>query len=357
MTTHTSIAISAQPYNDGQHGSLVPMASRYQILPARTNAQELSDFTAQLEEALRDLETACRKKGRIDVKLGELQKELENRSWWGAATAGLTGKTDKEIAKMVEGLGESLGLTQNVVRVMLKIQTKKNQLLHAFNEVLVNKITRIQSDTHVLDSNQKQAALFFLGELQQQIDEQISQQELVESHEQRLNDHQHWLLEKEKNDAALAHQVAQTDIETAALKNNIEAHDIKLSKQEQWQLKKDDGDTALNQQVSQMAKETAALKQNIEVHSFMLSSQEQRLDNHERWRLKKEDSDAALIQQISQMTTEAAALKKNIEELERRVAMFEEGNRQTRLTRTIFNSLTIMALISALAALSFMWMK
>lgn len=160
--------------------------------PQWRDEQALADFSSDLEAALRDLEASIKAREQAGEKVEQLKETLNGRNWWGTLKSSFSGETDKNLATMVEDLGASLGLTQSALRVILKVQTMKNQMLRGFSDALVNKIFKVQQDTHTLNGNQKAAALNFLQELQTQIDEQIRQQDLVESHDAALQDHARW---------------------------------------------------------------------------------------------------------------------------------------------------------------------
>lgn len=154
--------------------------------------QALADFSSDLETALRDLEKSVEARVQAGNKVADLKKTLDGQNWWGTLKSSFSGEADKNLATMVGDLGSSLGLTQSVLRVILKVQTQKDRMLRGFSDALVNKILKVQQDTHTLNSNQKAAALNFLQELQRQIDVQIRQQDLVDSHEAKLRDHEQW---------------------------------------------------------------------------------------------------------------------------------------------------------------------
>jgi chromosome segregation ATPase len=137
-------------------------------------------------------------------------------------------------------------LTQKVVRVMLQVQTQKGRLLNAFNDALVDKITRIQADTHTLDGNQRAAALVFLGELQQQVQEQIRRQDLIEQHDCTLQELIQWQFEKQNEDAALTEQLDQQQTSRV-----------------QWQDLKDIRDARTEHQLQTLESDAAALKRTV----------------------------------------------------------------------------------------------
>lgn len=184
------------------------LSSRANSILTTENRQEIMDFTRELEEAVRDIVLAAKQSSDVSKKVGALMNSLESRSWWGQVTSGFSGGTDKELATLVQGLGASLAITQKVVQVVLKVMTGKNQLLHGFNEALVNKIAMVTADTRTLDSNQKIVVKDFLTKLQKQVFDQIQQQELVDSLELRLIDCEAWREEKECHDQLVTSQLA-----------------------------------------------------------------------------------------------------------------------------------------------------
>ena len=182
-TVPTTTSIRIEPKS-----SLVATSSGLQL----RDEQALADFSNDLEAALRDLEKSVKDRKLTAEKVKQLKEDLKGQNWWGTLKSSFTGEADKGLAMMVEDLGSSLGLTQSVLRVILKVQTQKNRMLRDFSDALVNKMFKIQQDTNTLDGNQKAAALNFLEELQTQIDDQIRQQDLVDSHEAALQDHAQW---------------------------------------------------------------------------------------------------------------------------------------------------------------------
>ena len=201
--------------------SKILLATALAIIPARIDRRDehaISDFSSDLDAALRDLEQASKGRELAVEKAKKLQQNLNGHSWWGAFKASVSGETDKGLANMVEHLGASLGLTLSALRVTLKVQTEKNKLLRGFSNALVEKIGRIQSDTHTLDNNQKQVALAFLGELQAQIDEQIRQQDLVDNHESKLQEIEQLCQRYEDRDATLSGRIEKLEAEAIDLR-------------------------------------------------------------------------------------------------------------------------------------------
>ena len=291
-----------------------------QLVPVRTDDQEISDFTAELERALEELEKAFSEKTSVDKKLQSLQQDLAGRGFWGQLRNSFNGETAKELSVMMEGLATSLGLTQSVVRVILKVQTKKSRLLRQFSDALVGKILNLQSDTHTLDHNQQHAALFFLGELQEQINEQIRQQELVDSHEFRLADHEQWQRRKEESDAALGGQVSSLQGDHTGLKQQFDTVEPKL----------------------------AELAERLVRH-------QSRCDEHDEWRKHQDERDARLTSELSRLESEKAAMQHQIESLAARLAVLEESESKSSLPKTIFIRNLLPGLALVLASMALFW--
>lgn len=167
----------------------------------------IAEFACDLDEAIKNLEEATKQRDQTSQKIQEVQRALGDRSWWGAITANLSGKTDKELATMVLDLSASLGLTQSALSLILKVQTEKNRLLKGFNHALVDKITKVQADAQTLDSNQRHAALNFLQDLRSHIETQLRQQELVKSHEVKIREMAAWRIAQEQAHGRLIDQL------------------------------------------------------------------------------------------------------------------------------------------------------
>lgn len=241
--------------------------TRHLVL-VKSEEQVVSDFKADLEAALKDVEAAFAQSKKSQQEIEKLKKSLQTRGWWGTVKGTFDASTDKELATQILALGSSLELTLAVVRVMLQVQTQKNRLLQEFNRALVNKIASIEGDTRTLNDNQKVAALEFLGELHQQIEEQILQQELVQAHERQIQSHEQKLFEVENGSAESDRQLAQLLASTDDLKRQVAEH-------VQWRAEKEYRDAAIHQQLLSSTRDIADLKQlttKLEVRLTMLEN-------------------------------------------------------------------------------------
>ncbi|MGJ7570928.1 hypothetical protein ACSFBX_10375 [Variovorax sp. RB2P76] len=227
--------------------------TRHLVL-VKSEEQVVSDFNADLEAALKDVEAAFAQSKKSRQEIEKLRESLQTRGWWGTVKGTFDASTDKELATQILALGSSVELTLAVVRVMLQVQTQKNKLLQRFNQALVNKIANIEGDTRTLDDNQKIAALEFLGELHQQIEEQILQQELVQDHERQIQAHEQRLFEVEDGSVESNRQAAHLLASTEDLKRQVAEHG-------QWRVEKEQRDAAMHQQLVNSARDISDLKQ------------------------------------------------------------------------------------------------
>lgn len=292
--------------------SLAPVAATADLgafnLPGREE-QELRDFVAELEAALREISDAVKQSQKATEEISELKEKLDNRGWFGAFSANFSGSTQKDLTAQVLALSKSVSVTQQVIRVMLKAQTQSDRVLRAFNDALVRKIVDVQADTKTLDGSQRSAALALLGELQRQVQEHVRQRELVEIHEGALQG-----LRQESINATAVLAGVETDL--AQLQDWSAALERRVDSIGQWQMDRDSRDA---ESASKMACMVA-----------VADEMRPRLSQLEAWGRDKEVDDLALRQQLSQSVSHVVALKKHIDGLESRLATLEASQLQER---------------------------
>lgn len=136
------------------------------LLPApRSEENQLKDF----HEGLQKLNVAIQRVSTTRAQLDEFQKQGSWDSFWG----GVSGRNDKDLAKLLIEFGASLEVTQSVVQLVTQVHTVNNNVLRGFNDALVREIERLQADTQTLDGNQN-GALVVLYEFKHQIDELLA---------------------------------------------------------------------------------------------------------------------------------------------------------------------------------------
>lgn len=263
---------------------------------------QIKDFTQELDQALTEIGEATRKSQALSEDVRDLKSNLDKRGWFGSAWASLSGKTDKELALMVESLGAGLTVTQNVVRVILKVMTQKNRVLHGFNKALVDKITAVTKDTVTLDKNQRLVAQEFLGSLQRQVAEQIRQMEMVDEHEMKLIEFDGWRAEKEEKEAGLGRGLEDLGDSVDAFRAQVEAEKSAV----QATL------TGLESSMSSLRREAderqAAVSQSLNELTEGLTSHGEKLVAHTRWMEAKQISDLQAITRVGKLEACSDAL-------------------------------------------------
>lgn len=286
-----------------KNSSSFPVRMLKQQMLSAEDLNHIQDFTQDLDQALVDIAEASRKNQELNKEVKELKSSLESRGWFGSLKAGLSGKTDKELALMVESLGAGLTVTQNVVRVILKVMTQKNRVLHGFNQALVDKITAVTKDTVTLDQNQRLVAREFLGSLQRQVAEQIRQMELVDEHDMKLIEFDGWRAEKDETDATFGQQLVELTGVVDTFREQVQADTVAA----QSRL------AGLDNRVISFKQEAdshqAAFSQALDGVLAHLSSLDETLLSHAQWRDAKNHSDIHLAARVEGVEVRSDALE------------------------------------------------
>lgn len=316
-------------------------------LPAQTDDQKLANFNAELDDALTWLKDAEDKSKSAHGEIQNLSETLKNRNWWGAVKANFNGQTDQELATSVQALGGSLETTQKVLRVLLKVQTQKGRLLQTFNDALVNKIAYIQTDTQTLDGNQRAAALAFLGEMYEQVQEQIRQQHLIDQHGQQLQDLSQWQFEKNNLDAEIVQRIDQQGKENSCWQIQKEQHDAETTRQ---LISLQDSAETLNQAVIDLGEWCKGKqREDQELHSHIAQAEQQVSEQY----VQMADSIAKILTVQQRLEDHAQSVHQRVEALQARL---EELNRVQIHAKSFTavlrrQSLSLVALAVAIAAL------
>lgn len=173
------------------------------------DGEKIADFTASLEQALKDLAAARQQSSGAVSNAKTLAEGLDKRGWFGQLLATFSSETDKDLATQVGAIAASLSTTQSVLDVILKIETQENRLLDSFNKAVVEKIEKIVSDTIVLRGDQKNSALAFLKIVRARINEHRQLQESVKSHAEQLDLIGAWQLDADRDMRRLSDRFAE----------------------------------------------------------------------------------------------------------------------------------------------------
>lgn len=335
--------------NSTSEGNLAPtpQTSQLVLLPAQTDEQELANFNADLDDALDKLRVAEDKSKKTRDELKNLSKTLKDRGWWGAVKANFDGKTDKELATSLQALGLSLETTQQVLRVLLKVQTQKGRLLHTFNDALVSKIACIQADTQTLNGNQRAATLAFLEELRERVQEQIHQQHLIDEHDRQLQALSQWQFEKNNLDVEIGRRIQQQSEEYALWQMQKEQRDAETALQ---LLNLQDIAKTLNQSVIDLGEWRKVKQSEDQELRSHIAQTEQHVSEQ---LLQMADSIAKILTVQQRQESHAQAVHQRVEVLQARILELDRMQAQAKSFTAVLrrHSLSLVALTIALAAL------
>lgn len=152
-------------------------------LKVLSNDQEdFLSFQREFDQSVKDLAIAIASSQEASASA----KDISQKGTWKMFVGSVNGENTKELAQMTGKLASSLKLTQTVLQVIMKISHRKNGFLKQFHETLVNKIANLSADTKTLDSNQREATIAILEEIDNHIAGQLAQSDMVDRHEKQL---------------------------------------------------------------------------------------------------------------------------------------------------------------------------
>lgn len=213
------------------------------VVLTEVQRNEIASARLELTKALDEMVKAIANNQTLKTQA----KNLEEKGHFAAVWGSISGASDRDLATMVKELSGSLETTQKAVQVVLRLQNRKDHVLREFHGILLDKIQKIQADTHTLDANQ-QSAIDVLCDFQEQIEDQLRHHEAVERHELKLAELASELTQKENElqlglqallgqTASLKNASAHLATEVDLLKTDLSAHTA-LSAQELMSLLK-----------------------------------------------------------------------------------------------------------------------
>lgn len=188
--------------------------------------QEIKSARKELAQALDEMLIAIQS----NQTIRSTADALGGKGWWSAFKGTVSGTNDRDLASMIKGLSGSLETTQVAVQLILRLQNRKDHVLREFHSILIEKIQKIQADTHTLDANQ-QSAVDVLYDFQEQIEDQLRRYEAVDRHEQRITELIQKYFEIQQDQQILSDQTAKlqsTEVHLTAeidsIRKNLNAH-------------------------------------------------------------------------------------------------------------------------------------
>lgn len=200
--------------------ALLPPASLVRAYPLASpldaDADELAKFEREIHEHIEDLAKS------VEVSKGVAAEaaKYETRNGWKVLWGVFSGSNDKNLASMVEKLGGGLSTTQKVLELLLRLQTRKTNLLRRFHAALVEKIAALAGDAVTLDENQQDQnflARMILSDLRDHVAEQVEHHERVLRHDQMLDELQLRVKRSEEVEASFSVQLDATERRALAL--------------------------------------------------------------------------------------------------------------------------------------------
>lgn len=295
--------------------------------------QDFENNLTQLTEALKTTK---------DVQ--SLANQISEKGFWSNAFGSISGRNDKDLAAMVENLGASLEVTQNILTIVLKVQNIKNGFLKEFHQALVEKIVKLSKDDLTLDSNQKQAALAIVNKIEQQVSYQLAQSEQIENHERKLMQLDDFVEIKDIIDSEQSAKIAHLDKTSQQI---IESGDIRQQLIDELQQKseaKRKKDLSQDESISQLTKLAQLLKDDNEAKSRKDIAQDHLLETltqqkaqlsqqYEQTRLQlatQAETIMALQQSTSTLSEQLSTNQQQVEQLTSKLQQATEQLEQTQ---------------------------
>jgi len=136
-----------------------------------------------------------------------------------AIFSGISGKSDKELASIIQGLGANVKVTQEVVKFLIELAQHKSVVQEGFLSALDRKIEEQQSKLHQLgkndgslDENTKQvetAVLTLYRQVHAQVESEVELRKNVDQNMQNIGALYEELVAKGQTDAEQAEKISQ----------------------------------------------------------------------------------------------------------------------------------------------------
>jgi len=235
-----------------------PVIAR-EMLPAVADSDFLS-FYSEFDRRLDDLKDALARSKNAQA----LAAALKGRGGFQNFVGSVTGRNDMELADMVGELGAGMEITQGILQMVMQVQNTKNQHLRIFHKSLVDKIADLQNDSAMLDLNQREAAIAIVSELSDQIRAQLEQQEILESHQEKLEHLGRFAVEAESLSDEQREKILVLESKAVEANQALEHQQRRTEALRNALIERDKQDRSRNQRIDAQAVEVKSLKLEVE---------------------------------------------------------------------------------------------
>lgn len=217
---------------------------------------DLLDMLDQIENSLKTTEA-----------LTERAEVVEQKGRFKAMLSGISGKSDKELASIVKGLGANVKVTQEVVKFLIELAQHKSTVQEGFLGALdkkiedqQNKLQQLDDNDGSLDENAKQvetAVLTLYKQVHAQVESEVKLRNNVAQNMANIGALFDEFEAKGKTDAEQSEQIAQ--LISAMREKTFKLEELRISL-----TAKEEHLNQVAQEVEEQSKQLSALEQGLE---------------------------------------------------------------------------------------------
>jgi hypothetical protein len=223
---------------------------------------DLLEMLEQIENSLKTTE-----------ELTDRAKVFEQKGRFKTMLSGISGKSDKELASIIKGLGANVKVTQEVVKFLIELAQHKSVVQEGFLGALdkkianqQNKLQKLDQNDGSLDENTKQvetAVLTLYKQVYAQVESEVELRRNVDRNMENIGTLYEALDSKGQTDSEQSEQISQL----------IQAMREKTFKLEELRLSLEAKENHLNevaQDVEKQSKKISILEQGLELKALKL---------------------------------------------------------------------------------------
>lgn len=124
---------------------MLEVANLQEVKSGELVSKKVGDLLGRLEQIEESLKSTS--------ELIESAGKMEDRGRFKAIFSGISGKSDKELARIVKGLGANVKVTQEIVKFLIELAQHKNEIQEGFLGALDEKIEQQHRKIELLGEN------------------------------------------------------------------------------------------------------------------------------------------------------------------------------------------------------------